>query len=458
MLHPAPLDVASVSAMRNRPQHLPPGPGLRSVLEIGQDPIYGPVRLKREFGSIAYMPIGPGFAPIYSVSDPDMVHQVLVKERDRYIKDRFIKWMSPVFGDGLLVTDGEKWERARRMITPAFRPRALRSYGEVMTRATHNALERLDVRKGFDMEAWTRDLALDIALESLFGAELGDKGPRVAQALDDLLVFADGVLGRITKPPAKLPLRMNRALWRGMKVMDEVIDEILDERAQSDEERLDLLAMLLGARDGDGSALSPQEVHDQIITLLLAGHETTALSLAYAMMLLGWNPRVVERAQAELDSVVGDRDVELEDLRKLTYLNQIIQESLRKYPPAAITVRQAAQEDTIAGYTIPVGAQVLIPIWSLHHDERFWERPYAFDPDRWTREKSAERPRYSFLPFGGGNRVCVGEQFARMEMQIVLATLLKKFNPRTLIDTPPHLNLLVTMRPETPIRIELQPR
>lgn len=444
--------------MRNRPQTLPPGPGWTSLLVLGEDPIYGPVRLHREFGSISYMPIGPGFAPIYVVSDPDMVHQVLVKERDRYVKDRFLKWMAPVFGDGLLITDGEKWERARRMITPAFRPRALRSYGEVMIRATHSAIDRLDVSKGFDSEAWTRDLALDIALESLFGSELGDKAPRVAQALDDLLIFADGVLGRITAPPKKLPLRMNRALWRGMKTMDAVIDEILAERAQSEEERLDLLTMLLGARDGDGSALSPQEVHDQIITLLLAGHETTALSLSYALMLLGWNPAVVKRAQEELDRVVGDRDVTLEDLRKLTYLNQIIQESLRMYPPAAITVRQAAQEDTIAGYTIPVGAQVIVPIWGLHHDERYWDRPYAFDPDRWTREQNDERPRYSFLPFGGGNRVCVGEQFARMEMQVVLATLLQRFNPRTLIDTPPHLNLLVTMRPETPIRIELQAR
>lgn len=444
--------------MRNRPTILPPGPGLSSVFILGKDPIYGPVRLQREFGSISYMPIGPGFAPIYVIHDPEMIHQVLVQERDRYIKDRFMKWMTPIFGDGVLVTDGEKWARARRMMTPAFRPRALRGYGEVMIRATDDALARLDTRKGFDMEAWTRDLALDIALETLFGAELGDKAPRVAQALDNLLVYADGILGRITPPPKRLPLRMNRALWAGMKMMDEVIDEILEERAQSTEERLDLLAMLLGARDEDDTELSAQEVHDQVITLLLAGHETTALSLAYATMLLGWHPRVVEQVQQELDEVLEDRPLSVEDLRNLPYLNQVIQEALRMYPPAAITVRQNIQEDTIGGYSIPVGAQVVIPIWSMHHDARYWERPYAFDPDRWTREASDARPRYSFFPFGGGQRVCIGEQFARMEMQAVLATILRRFTPRTLIDSPPHLNLRVTMRPETPIRIELQPR
>lgn len=444
--------------MRNRSSVVPPGPGITSLLLLGKDPIYGPMRLQRDFGSISYMPVGPGFAPIYVINDPEMIHQVLVKERDRYIKDRFIKWMSPVFGDGVLVTDGEKWARARRMMTPAFRPRALRSYGEVMIDATEKALGKLNVHQGFDMEGWTRDLALDIALESLFGAELGDKAARVAQALDDLLVFADGILGRITPPPKKLPIRMNRALWRGMKGMDQVIDEILEERAQSSEERLDLLAMLLGARDADGSELSPQEIHDQIITLLLAGHETTALSLSYTFMLLGWNPRVVEKIQQELEEVLGDRALEIGDLRNLTYLNQVIQEALRMYPPAAITVRQAIKEDTIAGYTIPVGAQVVIPIWGMHHDTRFWDRPYAFNPERWDADSSVERPRYSFFPFGGGNRVCIGEQFARMEMQIVMATILRKFTPRTLIQSPPHLNLLVTMRPETPIRMELQPR
>jgi|SRR5690625_1423371 len=444
--------------MRNRPQIVPPGPGITSLLILGKDPIYGPMRLHRDFGSIAYMPIGPGFAPIYVVSDPDMVHQVLVKERDRYMKDRFLKWMAPVFGDGVLITDGEKWARARRMMTPAFRPRALRGYGEVMMQATEKALERLPTHQGFNMEAWSRDLALDIALESLFGAELGDKAPRVAEALDDLLVFADGILGRITAPPKKLPIRMNRALWRGMKVMNEVIDEILEERAQSNEDRLDLLAMLLAARDEDGSELSAQEIHDQIITLLLAGHETTALSLSYTFMLLGWNPSVTQKIQQELDDVLGDRALEIEDLRNLTYLNQVIQEALRMYPPAAITVRQAIQEDTIGGYTIPVGAQVVIPIWGLHHDTRFWDQPYAFNPDRWEPEIAQERPRYSFFPFGGGNRVCIGEQFARMEMQVVMATILRQFTPKTLIQSPPHLNLLVTMRPETPIRIELQPR
>lgn len=437
---------------------LPPGPGFRAVLEFGVDPIYGPMRLQRDFGPIVHLPMGPDFMPVYVVSDPDMVHQVLVKHRDHYIKDRIFKWMSPVFGDGILIIDGEKWKRARRMMTPAFRPRSLRGYGEVMLRSTREAQARLDLSAGFNIEAWTRDLTLDIALKTLFGASLGDKAERVSTALDDLLQFADGAMQRITRPVGFLPTRSNRSLWRGMEVLNEVIDEILEERAQSDAEHDDLLAMLLSARDADGSELSAQDIHDQVITLLLAGHETTALSIAYSFMVLGWNPRVVERLHQEIDEVIGDRAVEVEDLRNFTYLNMVIQEVLRMYPPAAITAREVAEDDTISGYTLPKGAQVYIPIWGIHHDRRYWERPYTFDPERWRPEEVAKRPRYSFFPFGGGNRVCIGEQFARMEMQIVLVTLLQQFTPRTLIDTPPALDLAITMRPATPIRMELQPR
>lgn len=437
---------------------VPPGPGLRAVWEFGTDPIYGPMRLHRDFGSIVHLPTGPEFSPIYVVNDPDMVHQVLVKHRDNYIKDRIFKWMHPIFGDGVLIIDGEKWQRARRMMTPAFRPRSLRGYGEVMLRSTRDAQARLKLSEGFDIEAWTRDLTLDIALKTLFGASLGDKAERVSTALDDLLKFADGAIQRITPPLSFLPTASNRALWRGMEVMNGVIDEILEERANSTEEHEDLLSMLLGARDADGSELSAQDIHDQVITLLLAGHETTALSIAYSFMLLGWNPSVVKKLHQEIDEVLGDRPVEVEDLREFTYLNMVIQEVLRMYPPAAITAREVAADDVIDGYTVPKGAQVYIPIWGIHHDRRYWDRPYAFDPERWRPEEVSKRPRYSFFPFGGGNRVCIGEQFARMEMQIVLITLLQQFTPRTLIDTPPPLDLAITMRPSTPIRMELQPR
>lgn len=444
--------------MMKRVHPLPPSPGVASVRHLGTDPLHGPMTLVRDYGPLVYLPVGPGFAPIYVVGEPEMVEQVLVKERDKYIKDRYLRWMTPIFGNSILVSEGDHWRRSRRLMAPAFHRRALQHYGDVMVRATNDALDRLDLSRGFASNRWSMELTLDIVLECLFGAELGDKGPRVAKALDDLMIFADHIVGRVVPPWEPWPTKASRAVERGMRAIHEVIDEIIAERHKSSEEHEDLLAMLLGSRDEDGTGLSDEEVREEVITLMLAGHETTALTIAYALMLLGWNPGVVEKAQAELDAVVGDRVPTMQDLPNLPYNEQIVKEALRMYPPASIIARQTIEEDEIAGYPIPVGAQVTIPIWGLHHDERWYPRPYHFEPERWTPELEKSRPRYSFVAFGGGNRVCIGEAFARMEARLVLARVLQLFHPKTLIETPPKMTLSITLRPNTDIPVELQPR
>lgn len=436
----------------------PPGPGIASVRHLGTDPLYGPMMLARDFGPIVYLPVGPGLAPIYLVSEPHMVEHVLVHARDKYIKDRYLNWMRPIFGDSILVSEGEKWKRSRRLMVPAFHRRALQHYAEVMIRATDDALEKVPVGKRLDVNAWSMALTLDIVLECLFGASLGDKAPKVAKALDDLLLYADHIIGRVVPPFMNIPTAPKRAVHRGMTAIHEVIDEVIAERRQSGQERDDLLGLLLASRDEDGSSLTDEEVREELITLMLAGHETTALTVAYGLMLLGWNPSVVRTAQQELDATLAGRAPAMEDLPKLPYIEQIMKESLRMYPPAAIIPRQAVEEDTIDGFPIPVGAQVTLPVWGIHHDERFYPRPYHFDPSRWEPEKEKLRPRYSFFAFGGGNRVCIGEQFARMEARLILGRVLQRFNVKTLMDTPPTLRLTITLRPTTPIAIELQPR
>lgn len=436
----------------------PPGPGLASVRHLGKDPLNGPAYLLREFGPIVHLPVGPGFAPIYIVGDPEMAEHVLVKQRERYIKDRYIRWMKPIFGNSILVSEGEHWKRSRRLMAPAFHRRALEHYGDVMVRATNDAIERLTPGRAFDVHAWSMELTLDIVLECLFGAELGDKGPRVARALEHLMVFVDSVIGRVIPPMEALPTKPNKAVERGMSAINAVIDEIIAERHQSAEAHEDLLAMLLASRDEDGSSLSDLEVREELITLMLAGHETTALTITYALMSLGWNPALVKKAQAELDEAVGDRPPTMKDLPNLPYNEMLMKEALRMYPPAAIIPRQAVETDEIAGFPIPPGAQVTIPVWAIHHDERFYPRPYHFDPERWLPELEKARPRYAFFPFGGGNRVCIGEAFARMEARLVLARVLQLFHPKTLIDTVPPLKLSITLRPESSIVIELQPR
>lgn len=436
----------------------PPGPNLFETLRQGKDMVYGPRKMKRQYGAINYLPIGPGLAPVYLIHEPEMVHQVLVKNQDGYQKDRYLKWMAPIFGEGILVTDGQVWQRARSMMVPAFHRRVLQGYAETMREITDRALDNLDTGRGFDVDMWTRDLALEIALACLFGSSLGDKAPRVAEGLDNLLDFGNSVLDGLFAPNMEKNTAGTRAFRHGMKLLDDVIHEILDERASSTEEHHDLLSLLLSARDEDGIGLDEDELHDQIITLLLAGHETTALALAYTLMLLGWNPKITQKAQDHLDEVLQGRDITAGDLRDIRYINRIIQEGLRLYPPAAITVREAIAEDEIAGYTIPVGAQVIVPIFSIHHDERWYPEPFKFDPDRWDNDAFRARPHYAFLPFGGGVRTCIAEQFARMEMQIVLSTILQRITPKTLVGTPPELEVTITMRPLSSIPMLFQER
>lgn len=436
----------------------PPGPGIASVRHLGVDPLNGPIMLHRLFGPMVYLPVGPGLAPIYLLNEPHQVEHVLVHAREKYSKDRYLNWMRPIFGNSIIVAEGDKWKRARRLMLPAFHRRALQHYADVMVRATDEALDKVPVGTRFDVNRWSMAVTLDIVLECLFGASLGDKAPKMAAALDDLLIFADHIIGRVVPPFMKIPTKPKLAVQRGMKAINEVVDEVIAERRASGVERDDLMGLLLATKDEDGTTLSDGELREELITLILAGHETTALTVSYGLMLLGWNPAVVRKAQQELDAAVGDRSPTMGDLPQLPYLEQIMKESLRMYPPAAIIPRQAAAEDVIDGFPIPIGAQVTLPVWAIHHDERFYPRPYHFDPSRWEPEKEKQRPRYSFFAFGGGNRVCIGEQFARMEARLILGRVLQRFNVKTLMDSPPPLHLTITLRPTVPIEIELQPR
>lgn len=445
------------SQLRRKPSAAdPPRLGLKDMRILTQDLVHGPLALHARYGDIFYMPVGPGFVPLYVTRNPDHVQQVLVQSRKNYRRGIAMQRLHGIFGRSILVAEGDAWRRRRRMMAPAFMPKALTHFTEVFVRKTDEALALIPPGQAFEANTWAMQLALDIALECLFGAELKDKPERVSRAVNQGLVYVDSVLRKIVEPvPLWVPTRHNRLRKKAMDALYAVVDEIIAERRETQEERHDLLALLLDARDESGSGFTHEELREEIITLLLAGHETTALHIAYTLMLLGWNAEATGRLQQEIRDVIGERAPQTEDFRHMPLSNASMLESLRMYPPASVMSRQAIQDEMLGEYPIPKGSQVMIPIRAIHYDPKWYPNPEQFQLERWMEEAHDERPRYSFVPFGGGHRVCIGEHFARLESRVVTTRILQKFTPESLMDAPPPLKLTITLRPLEPIRVRL---
>ncbi len=423
------------------------GPGFTSVVRMRRDPLGYPIEVTRQYGNFVKFPVGYGGQPIYLVQDPELLERVFVSDRDKYMKDVMIRRLTGVFGNGILVSDGDTWKKSRRLMAPAFHRRAIESYADSMVRATERSVERLREQPLCAINREMMRLALDIALESLFGSELGNRAEVIGEALDEVLVYVDHQLHSLVPVPRWLPHRARSRYDRANARIRSIVEEIIAERHAADEQRSDLLGMLLAARDEDGSAMDDRQVADEVVTLLLAGHETTALWMTWTLYELGQHPAVQSIARQEVRSVLGDRAPTVADLPELSYMTNVLEESLRLRPPAAITGREAAVDTELGGERIGAGAQIITSMYAMHRDPRFFDHPHVFDPTRWTPELRKSLPRFAFFPFGGGNRRCIGEAFARLEARILLAVLLQNFEFVATADAPPVPHVSITMRP-----------
>lgn len=431
---------------------------LADIREVGKDPLTIPIAMHEQHGDILFSRVGPGLVPIYMVRSLEHIDDALVKNRDAFHKGLVLNWLRPVFGNSILVSEGDHWRRNRRLMSPSFARKALQRYADIMVTTTERALGEIEPGKPFAINHWTMVVTLEIVLECLFGAELGDRAQIVERALEDALFFADDVIRRLLPLPNWVPTQANRARKRAMDALNGVVDEIIAARVASGETREDLLGMLLATRDEEGNAMPYQELREEVITLLLAGHETTALNIAYLFMVLGWRQDVQEELDQELHEVLAGASPTMADLPKLPKLDQALKESLRMYPPAAVFSRQAIADTTMGEWQIPQWSQILVSVWAIHHDPRWYPDPNTFRLDRWTAEEEAKRPKLSFMPFGVGNRVCIGEQFARMEAKLITACILQRFRVRTLNSGDPRFKLTVTLRAVDQVMVVMEPR
>ena len=440
----------------------PPGPHsgipLKNLLGFQRDSLRFFTETAR-YGDVSTFKVGS--IPLYLVSHPDLIRDILVTRAKDFHKSLAFERLKPLLGNGLLTSEDEFHHRQRRLAAPAFHRQRLVAYGEDMTAYAVQTGERWQPGQVVDMAAEMMRLTLAIAGKTLFGADVEQEAPEVGQALTDVM----HAFIRLNSPLAPLLDRLsflpsNRKAEAAIRQLDAIVYRMIAERRKSGVDRGDLLSMLLEARDeeGDQTGMTDRQVRDESMTIFLAGHETTAVLLTWTWYLLSQHPRVAEKLHAEVDGVLAGRAPGVDDLPKLTYTRQVLSETLRLYPPAYATGRRALVDYQAGEYLIPAGSNIILSQWVVQHDPRWWPDPLAFQPERWTPEAEASRPRFAYFPFGGGPRVCIGEQFAWMEGTLILAALSQRWQPRLEPGFTVGMEPLITLRPKNGMRMLLEKR
>lgn len=403
--------------------------------------------------------------PTFVINEPYAIRHVLLDNATNYTKSEVSRRiLEPALGRGLLTSEGEIWRRHRHIMAPAFDPRSISGYAPTMTELTEALIAKWDTLgppREVDVAAAMMQLTLHIISRAMFSSDCDDIVSVLENAvtkyqinvrprLVDLLHFPQWLADLITPLPS-----------RGIfDEFDRKVDRLLTERGRKrDSEPKDLLARLMLARDAEtGSEMTAKEVRDQVVTIFVAGHETTSQALSWTWYLLSQHPAAEGKLHQELADVLGGRTPGYEDLNQLSYTRMVIEELMRLYPPVHTISRQAVAADEVLGKRLPPGADVLIVPWLLHRKPQLWESPGQFDPERFSPKRAATRPRFAYMPFGGGPRICIGAAFAMAEATLIIATIAQRYRLLLKPDFPVEPQGLITLRPRHGLRMLLQSR
>lgn len=441
---------------------LPPGPitvipGI-NFFAFRRDPIKFLTGMANRYGDVVRFKLGP--LPFVMVNNPDYIRDVLVTHNRNFMKGEGLQRGKRLIGEGLLTSEGDFHLRQRRMAQPAFHRQRIAAYAATMVEYAARACDQWLPGETRDVSREMMRLTLAITGTTLFGADVEGEADEIREALN----AAFALFNRLTLPFAqlleRLPLPATRRFQKARERLDATIYRMINERRASVEDRGDLLSMLIQARDeeGDGSGMTDLQLRDEAMTIFLAGHETTANALTWTWYLLSQHPEIEARFHAEVDDVLKGRLPTAEDFPRLRYTEMLFAEAMRLYPPAWIIGRRALGDYQINGYAVPARTILVMSQYVMHHDARFFPDPFRFDPERWTPEARESRPKFSYFPFGGGPRVCIGESFAWMEGALVLATIAQRFRMRLAPGHPVELQPIVTLRPKYGMRMILEPR
>jgi cytochrome P450 len=442
-----------------------PPPGPRGLLFAGclhdlqADILEFLPRIVRDYGDVVgFHVLG---RPFCMLGHPAQIEQVLVRDADRFVKSFDYRKLSSIVGKGLLTSEGETWRRQRTLAQPVFHNDRVRAYVPGFVRRTDEMLDRWRNTDEIDIHEEMSRLALLIVADSLFQSVVEQDVETVSRALAAVSRAFQGF-----PFPFWLPFPRHVRAWGHLQRLNRLMYRMIDERSRNRSPEVasavgpaqDLLSLLLAARDEQGRPMSRQQLRDELMTVFLAGHETTAIAMTFALWLIARQPDVEMKLRSEWQSVLADRPVTAADLPQLEYTRAVLNEALRLYPPAWFIGREAAVDCTIGGYDIRRGTTIFLVPYVVQRDARFFPDPERFDPDRWVNDAASKPPRYAYFPFGAGPRSCIGAGFAMLEMAAVLPTILRRFQLRDL--TGGHVELLpaVTLRPRHGLRMAIQPR
>ncbi|MEM9487678.1 MAG: cytochrome P450 [Myxococcota bacterium] len=439
----------------------PPGPPqqllLGSFRDFARDPTGFLLRNARTYGDLIHYHIGPMY--VYQVNHPDLIAEVLLHKKQSFMKERMTREMSLFLGSGLVTSEGGLWKRQRKTIAPVLKYKQIAHYANVMVALSQRFASQLGDGEHRDIHSDIMKVTLSIVAQTLFETEVAEDGERIGYALIDLLNTYEQLLTTWRRfVPKQVPLALRRRIQRATAELDAVIFDLIESKRQAGCTGDDLLSRLMMARDEDGQPMSDRQVRDEIATMFLAGHETSALGLSYAIHLLCEHPEAYARVENEIATVIGDRPATAADFAELPFTTAVFREAMRLYPPVWAFGRTATEDCEVGGYPVRKGWQITISQYSMHRDSRWFDKPDGFHPERWLDGLDKRLPRFVYLPFGGGPRICIGNHFAMMMSVLVLATITQRVRFASRPGHPLVLQPTVSLRPKHGVHVSTEVR
>ena len=439
-----------------RPQH--PGPKglslLNALLEFARTPLE--FCLKCADRGEAAVSLNFGSTQTYLFNDPDLIDEVLSKKNQDCIKDYSYRALQDLFGNGLLLSHGDSWKYHRRLMQSAFNRDRFTAYAETIVTETDLMLENWRSGETRDVHQEISCLTAKTIVKAMFGVDATETAEEITQAVDKVMQQYSYQATTLYLLPTWLPTGSNRQGNRAKKRLNEIVGDIVEQRRQQTQD--DVLSIMLNARDEEGKQLSNKELRDEVMTLLLAGYDTTANVLTWTLMLLAQNPETEAKIAAEVASVVAERSPTIDDIPQLPYTEMVLKESMRLYPPAWILGRELIRDCNIGGYDFSRGTVIYFSQWAVHRSVRFYRDPEQFNPERWMNNLEQRLPRCAYFPFGAGARICIGKAFSMMEATLMLTRTIQKFRLTLVSEHPIELLPSFTLRPKQGVKMAIGDR
>ncbi|ABF42046.1 cytochrome P450 [Candidatus Koribacter versatilis Ellin345] len=430
--------------------------GLKNLGPI--DPLRFFERLKRDYGKVGGYRVGN--KRVVFLADAELIREVLVVQNDNFVKGEPVRRTKVLLGNGMITAEQQDWRSQRQAAQPAFHRQRIRSYADQMVGLTIETRDRIAPGIEFDLAQMFMELALKVVGKTLFDTDLDHEAGVVAHEISNIMDVYNFMMA-VPAPQLMLHLPWPQVIKfrKARRRVDETVNRMIESHLHGPKRDCgDLLSMMIQAIPDVETPEGKEQLRDQVVTIFLAGYETTANALSWTFRLLGENPEVERRVLAEVDDVLNGRMASVEDVPQLKYIEMVLAESMRLYPPAWAMVRQGINDFQLGDYFLPGGTTVMMSQWVMHRSEEFWLDPLRFDPERFRPEAKAGRPKFAYFPFGGGGRQCIGEAFAWMEGALLLATLVQKYRFRLVAGQTFEPQSLITLRPRNGVRVVAEAR